>query len=657
MKRPSSCRPSPAQRELQEDTPISTHSRNPDFAQITAERYSRRDILRGGAGAIALGMLATTSLKPLDAQAATPKGFSFDFPPLKHGVDATHHVADGYRADILIRWGDKLLPGAPDFDPNTPSAAAQAMQFGYNNDFTGYLPLPLGSNNSSHGLLCVNHEYTNEEVMFPKGTPDDTRTETEMAAHGHSVVEVERGDSGLWRVVPDSTYARRLSANTTMRISGPAAGHPRLKTADDPTGTYVLGTLNNCAGGVTPWGTVLIAEENINYYFGGAPDTAHPEATNHDRMGIPGKGYDWYKTHKRFDIGLTPNEPNRFGWVVELDPYAPDSMPVKRTALGRFKHEGADNIVNKDGRVVVYCGDDQQFEYLYRFVTAGTYNPDDRKANMQLLDSGTLSAAQFHADGTLTWHPLVWGHGPLTAENGFKSQADVVIEARRAADLMLATPLDRPEDVGPNPKTGKVYVMLTNNSKRTDVQTDAVNSRAANLWGQIVELTAPDGDHAANTFRWDILVRCGNPADPATHAQWGADTGANGWFACPDNCAIDPEGRLWVCTDQGDHWHKTSGSADGVWAVETAGAARGTARMFFRVPVGAEMCGPTFTPDGETLFVAVQHAATDGTTDYAPFGRASTFADPATRWPDFRPGMPPRPSVVAITRKGGGKIA
>ena len=251
---------------------------------------------------------------------------------------------------------------------------------------------------------------------------------------------------------------------------------------------------------------------------------------------------------------------------------------------------------------------------------------------------------------------MVHGEGPLNAENGFNSQADVLIETRRAADLLKATPMDRPEDVEPNPKTGKVYVMLTNNSKRKADNLDGPNSRAANIWGQIVELSPAGGDHAADRADWSVLVRCGNPKDSAVAADWNAATSENGWFACPDNCAVDPEGRLWVTTDQGSNWRKASGTADGVWSLETEGDLRGTGKMFFRVPVGAEMCGPKFTPDGKTLFVAVQHPATDGTKDFPGFERASTFEDPATRWPDFIEGIPPRPSVVVITKDDGGVI-
>ena len=655
--------------ESLEDIPVNP-SQEPTLGDLIHRRFNRRELLKGALGVVAVGTLARLSLGGAAEAASAASGRSssaaasdFAFDEIAHGVDQTHHVAPGYSADILIRWGDPVLKGAPAFDPMAQSTAAQLGQFGYNNDFVGFVPLPFGSDNGDHGLLCVNHEYTDEEVMFPGHGKHDTAfskltpelVDIEMACHGGSVIEVKK-EGGKWRVVKDSRYARRISAlDTAMRVAGPAAGHPRLQTAEDPSGAKVIGTVNNCAGGITPWGTYLMAEENFHYYFMGSLE-GNPEKENYQRYGVPGNRYGWARYHKRFDLNAEPNAGNRYGWVVEVDPLDPDAMPVKRTALGRFKHEGAESIVNKDGRLVVYSGDDQRFEFLYKFVTEGRVDMRNRAANRDLLDAGTLYVARFDADGTLSWLPLVHGQGALTADNGFHSQADVVIEARRAATLLGATPMDRPEDVEPNPVNGKVYVMLTNNSKRKAEAVDAANPRASNIWGHVLELTPDDGDHAATTARWDILVKAGNPADPAAAAMWNPATSGDGWFACPDNCAVDPQGRLWVTTDQGSKWKKASGTADGVWALDTQGTARGTGRMFFRVPVGAEMCGPCFTPDGKTLFVAVQHPATDGTKDFPGFERSSTFEDPATRWPDFKDGMPPRPSVVAITKDDGGVI-
>ncbi|MFD0938870.1 PhoX family protein, partial [Methylobacterium trifolii] len=455
------------------------------------------------------------------ALAAQPEGSPFRFPELPAGSDAHHHVAEGHAAEILIRWGDPVLPGAPTFDPERQSAAAQARQFGYNNDFIGYFPMPGTDDPAAHGLLVVNHEYTNEELMFPGLGRQDGKAafagmtrelaEIEMAAHGGSVLEIRRVD-GRWQIVPDSRFARRITARTPMLMTGPAAGSERLRTGADRQGRHVLGMINNCAGGVTPWGTWLTCEENINYYFQGALPEGSPEARNHKRLGLPGNLYAWGRFDPRFDLAREPNEPNRFGWVVEIDPFDPASVPRKRTAMGRFKHEGAAGIVARDGRYVVFQGDDERFDYVYRFVTRDAVDRANPAANRDILDSGTLSVARFDADGRGTWLPIVHGQGPLTPENGFADQADVLIETRRAADLLGATKMDRPEDVEANPRTGKVYVMLTNNHRRKPEAVDPANPRPDNRFGHIVEIAPDDRDHAAPGFAWEVLLRCGDPA-------------------------------------------------------------------------------------------------------------------------------------------------
>ncbi|MFN4278472.1 MAG: PhoX family protein [Ferrovibrio sp.] len=642
------------------------HSPNPTIEEVVQQRYGRRDVLKGLLAGSAVAALSAGL--PLGAPASAQAAPRFTFTEIAHGADERHHVAPGYDAEVLIRWGDPVMADAPAFNVRAQSAAAQAKQFGYNNDFIGYLPLPLGSRNSERGLLFVNHEYTSEEVMFPgigrqdskdKLFKDMTRNlvEIEMAAHGASVIEVQKNPDGKWSLVGGSPYARRIDGLSTIcEITGPAAGHARMKTKADSTGRRVIGMLNNCAGGLTPWGTVLTAEENFHGYFGGKLEAGHPEERNYKRYEVPGNWYNWGQYFDRFDVTKEPNEANRFGWMVEVDPYDPKSAPKKRTALGRFKHEGAAVVLNSDGRVVLYSGDDERFEYVYKFVTAKRFNPNDRKANFNLLDEGTLYVARYNADGSVDWMPLVHGQGPLTAANGFNSQADILIETRRAADLLGATKMDRPEDIEAHPSNGRVYVMLTNNSRRKADQVDAANPRASNEWGQVVEMVVSNGDHAAAKCQWSLLLQAGNPADPKVGGKFHAATSKDGWFACPDNAAIDPQGRLWITTDQGEAWQKASGTADGVWAVETEGPNRGLSKMFFRVPVGAEMCGPCFTPDGKTLFVAVQHPATDGGEKFTKSGKGSTFEDPATRWPDFQPDMPPRPSVVVITKKDGGLI-
>ena len=642
------------------DGPGHNPTDNRTMGEIIAARFSRRGFLKGSlaVSAIAATVSPIALITADNARAAGGSAFSFD--EVEAGIDENHHVAAGYDADILLRWGDPIFADAPEFDPANQTPEAQAKQFGYNNDYVGYIPL---DGSSEHGLLVVNHEYTNEHLMFPGivtiaegeikvADADKKRVDIEMAAHGGSIVEI-RKDDGKWQVVKDGKLNRRITATTEMQLTGPAAGHDRLKTNADAAGTKVFGTINNCAGGVTPWGTYIMAEENFHGYFAGELPADHPEAANYERVGVPDGTYQWANFYDRFDVSKEPNEPNRFGWIVEVDVQDPNSTPKKRTALGRFKHEGAESIVAQDGRVGFYLGDVERVDYGYQFVTAGKFNPEDRAANMDLLDDGTLYVAKFAEDGSFEWLPLVYGQGPLTAENGFASQADILIETRRAGDLLEATKMDRPEDIQPNAANGKVYVMLTNNTKRKADDLNPANPRAENAFGHIVELIEDGGDFAATKGKWEILLKCGDPSVAEVGASFSTATTANGWFGMPDNCAVDSAGRLWVSTDGNSP--KATGRTDGLWAVDTEGEASATSKLFFRVPIGGELCGPLFTPDDETAFVAVQHPG-DGGEDWEGFRRPSYYEDLSTRWPDFKDDMPVRPAVVAITKQGGGKI-
>jgi secreted PhoX family phosphatase len=639
----------PVEINNEDDSNPSNPSAGPALTDLIQIRLSRRNALKGLMASAALGAIGV-GLNPRGASAAPKLGFT----EIPHAYDENLHIPQGYTAKTLLRWGDPIIAGAPDFDPMKHDAAAQAGQFGYNCDFVHFCPLPEGADASDHGLLVVNHEYTDAHMIFPgfadgKAALEATNAEMaayEQAGHGLSVVEIKKDGAG-WSAVPGSKFNRRITLATEMELVGPAAGNDRLKTSADATGTKVLGTMNNCAGGWTPWGTILSAEENIHQYFGGDP-AATPEAANAKRMGIKGEpSYAWGKFTDRFDISKEPNEPNRFGWIIEVDPYDPASTPKKHTGLGRFKHEAATTVINGDGRLVVYTGDDERFEYIYKFVSTGTYDAAAGRANSALLDEGTLYVAKLDAEGNVTWMPLVFGQGPLTEANGFKSQADVLIEARRAGDLLEATKMDRPEDIETSAETGKVYVVLTKNDKRKAEQVDAANTREKNIWGHIVEMVPPmkDGkaDHAADKFTWSAFIQAGNPKDAAANATYGGEVTDAGWFANPDNVAFDASGRLWISTDGfPDH-----GVHDGLWVTETEGEGRAVTRHFLGCPRGAELCGPAFTPDGKTLFVAIQHPGDED---------GSNFDKPTTRWPDFKDGIPPRPSVVAITKDDGGEI-
>ena len=631
------------------------------LTDLIDRRLTRRDALKGLSAAGAFGLFGGAGLAQAAGTSAVPRS-SLTFEEIQHALDTGHKVAPGYDVQIVVRWGDKVKKDAPEFDPNNLSAAAQLKQFGYDNDFLAFMPLPYGSNSSTRGLLCANHERTSRGIMWaglPAEKPEDKMTqaqaEVEMACQGHDVTEI-RNRQGRWEVVVDSPYNRRFTPyDTGMRVSGPAAGHARMKTKADPAGNWVIGTMNNCAGGKTPWGTVLTGEENFHGYFIGNPEKS-PEAATYKRYGLTGRPwYAWGKWHDRFNVDKEPNEPNRFGWVVEIDPYDTTAPAVKRTALGRVKHEGATTAVSHDGRVAVDNGDDARVEYVYKFVTRDKFNPRTRAANRDLLDNGTLFVARFDADGTLTWLPLVHGQGSLTSANGFHSQADVVIEARRAGDLLGATPMDRPEDIEPNPHSGRVYVVLTYNERRkpaTDPnvreRVNAANTRLDNRYGQIIEIIPPmvggKPDHTATKCKWDFFLLGGDPNNPKHGARYQGAVSANGWLSCPDNIAFDPQGRIWIVTDGQDD---AAGFSDSAYAADTRGPGRGIPRLFFNAPRGAEVCGPEFTPDGKTFFLAIQHPAEE---------KGSTFEKPSTRWPDFKEGVPPRPAVIAITRKDGGVI-
>jgi secreted PhoX family phosphatase len=318
-------------------------------------------------------------------------------------------------------------------------------------------------------------------------------------------------------------------------------------------------------------------------------------------------------------------------------------MPAKHTALGRFRHEAATTVMAKDGRAVVYTGDDGRFEYLYKFVSSGRYDPANRTANLSLLDAGTLYVAKFKDDGTGEWMPLIFGQGPLTPANGFESQADVLIATRRAGDLLKATKMDRPEDVEAQPQTGKVFIVLTNNTRRTPEQVDKANPRPDNKHGHIIELVEAGDEPGATTFHWDLLIACGDPNNPADKAFYQGRTETS-WMSCPDNIAFDDKGRMWVATDGQPATIKYN---DAVYVVEVEGSQRGLAKMFMSGLPGGEVCGPAFTPDNRTFFLAIHHPGE---------GKDSTFARPLSRFPDYKPDMPPRPCVVAIYRNDGGKV-
>jgi len=602
---------------------------------------TRRLLLQGAAAA------TLASALPVRAEMSSTAA-PLDFRSIPLEVTPDHHVAEGYDARVVVRWGDAIKSGAPAFNAGQLTAADQDSMFGFNNDFVGYFPLPKGSRNSDHGLLFVNHEYAAAAEMAPPGTakpePTAALVSLEQAAIGASVVEVVRKD-GAWQFVENSPYARRVTSTTPISVAGPVAGHARLHTSADPDGRRVLGTLANCAGGKTPWGTALSAEENFHLYFSGDAPAGHPDSERLFLAQVTGGKVDrmsWGKFDKRFDVSQEPNEANRFGWMVEVDPYDPKAEPVKRTALGRFRHEAASVVINHDRRIVVYLGEDRVWGFVFRFVSEGRYDAAKGVANGKLLDRGTLYVARFE-EHKLVWIPLVHGRGRLTAENGFHSQADVLIDAREAAKAVGGTPMDRPEDIEASPVTGHIFVNLTRNNDRKEVHIDFANPRPENEDGHVLELTPPKRsgvlDHAADEFKWSVFLIAGTREDGG---QYGSPEAAV--LSGPDNFAFDPQGRLWIATDNRRWSQHLNPIPNGLYGCQAEGPDRAVTRFFYNVPAGAEMCGPEFTPDGQTLFVAVQHP----TEELDP--------KPTKSWPDFVEGVPGRPSIVAITRKGGGMV-
>ena len=650
-------------------------SGNAYFGDVLAAAISRRGLLKGGAAAaLVLGAGASLTGKATPAAAA---GLPLGFTPVPANTVDDVILPDGYAYDVLIRWGDPLFDRSPTFQFGDQTARAQRQQFGYNCDYVGFLPIT-----PHRGLLFVNHEYTNTELMFRHWNPQATNprqreiVDIELAAHGATVLEIVRdSDRGRWRYVRGGRYNRRLTATTPMRLTGPAAGHPLLRTSADRTGRAVRGMLSNCAGGTTPWGTFLSAEENFDQYFVNAGESPPRVRAIHQRYGIkagiPEAGHRrWDRFYSRFDLAKAPNEALRFGWVVEVDPFDPDFVPRKRTALGRMKHEGAEISMTEDNRPVAYMGDDERYEYAYKFVSSRRMRDGDsgeaRRHNLSLLDHGTLYVARFDGDssdgqidgtgrrpgdgrfdGTGRWIKLVSGDRSFVEG---MSAAEVLINTRAAADTVGATKMDRPEDFVRHPGTGKVYLALTNNRRRTPAEVDeanpvSLNERAddgstanvGNKYGHIIELIENNDRPEAVTFRWNIFMLCGNPQDPHTYFA-GYDRSQVSPISAPDNLTFDEAGNLWIATDG---MPDSLGVHDGFFACPIRGEERGHVQRFLSLPIGAEACGPLITPDQQTIFCAVQHP---GEVDGA------SPDNPASTWPD---GNQPRPSVVSIWKATG----
>ena len=623
----------------------SNPSDNDHFSDVLAINLRRRQLLQGGLSLAATTLLAGTAgcarrlAKP---EAAPVLGFQAVAASMLDAV----RVPPGYSVQVLYGWGDPISDG-PAMQPDaSDSAELQLQQAGMHHDGMHFFPFP-GKNN--HGLLVMNHEYTDDGLLHVGGMMPWTveKVAKSKAAHGVSVIEVTL-EKNEWKIVRPSRFARRITADTPMKLSGPAAGSNAMKTPQDPSGTRVFGTFANCANGFTPWGTYLTCEENWNFYF-----TKEKEkiTASEKRYGINHKliDYRWYEHDARFDLDQTPNEANRFGWVVEIDPFDPTSIPVKQTALGRIKHECAAVTLAADNRVVVYTGDDEAFEYIYKFVSRDRFDPVNPKARRDLLGHGTLYVAKFNGDGSGDWLELTHGKNGLSVANGFADQADVLVRTRMAGDQVGATKMDRPEWIAIHPNSGEVFVTCTNNTKRTTENVNAANPRVDNSFGHIVSWLEANGDAASGAFHWNIFVACGDPALTPEHKKGNIKGDI---FASPDGLCFDPFGRLWIGTDVFvTAMNKGEYAGFGNNQLLAADTRSGEIKRFMTGPVGCEITGPVFAPDGKSLFVNIQH----------PGENPAMRADPAnaksySNWPDGDKGNKPRSATIVIRKDDGGVI-
>ncbi|MFJ6028604.1 PhoX family protein [Pseudarthrobacter sp. NPDC092424] len=646
-------------------------SSNSYFRDIASATMSRRAALGfGAAGALAV-VLGGAVTSPEAANAAglskaAKEGFAKSklqfsaIPSVDAMVDAVT-VPEGFTWKPVIRWGDPMFNDAPVFDINNQTVEAQEKQFGYNNDYTDILEIP--GSKGRRAVMFSNHEYTNDALMFPPTMPAEQVRAIGQAAHGLSVVELERQNKNQpWTYVKGAGLNRRYLNSTVYELTGPAAGSALVKTVEDPAGRFIKGTLGNCAGGTTPWGTILSGEENFQGYF-----VSEGTSAGDKRYGLTSKATarQWELDDPRFDTRNAgyENESNRFGYIVEVDPFDPTSTPKKHSSLGRFKHEGANVIIAESGHVVAYSGDDERFDYLYKFVSKDKYIEGDRKHNMTLLSAGNLYVARFTGnspaaeidgtgnvpadgafDGVGEWLPLVVDG--KSAVPGM-SVEEVLVYTRLAADKVGPTKMDRAEDVQPSLHTGKVYVACTNNSARgtgTKEGATEVNPRNQNRDGHIVEITET-GDQTSTRFTWNLLMVCGDPAQGDVTYFSGFPVDQVSPISCPDNLAFDSVGNLWISTDGAP---SGIGRADGLFKVTLDGAERGKVEQFLAVPRDAETCGPIIHDEERHVFVAVQHPGEDGSFEQ----QLSFFPDyvPAGTTPAPGQARAPRPSVIQVFR-------
>ncbi len=608
--------------ELQRPAPETT-----DFDAVIDAAMSRRGflgrmlVLGSGAAVMGAGMLRSTT-------ALAENATDFGFKPIDIATDFDIHVPEGYQWKTVARWGDKLFSDAPEFADGHGLEGSDRI-FGENTDGMELF------NVDGREVIAVNHEYVNPKINIAStDTYTGDEIQTLMNLQGVTVMEVAMGEDG-YSVVVDSPLNRRIHHNTPMTIAGPAAGHDMLKTADDPEGTTVLGTMNNCGSGRTLWGTYLTCEENFNGYFG-STDADLELSEDFKRYGIGTSSRYQYETlQARYDISQTPNEPYRFGYIVEIDPADPTSTPVKRTALGRFKHENAAMTQANDGRIVVYMGDDERGEFMYKYVSDATWS--EGESTEGLLDNGRLFAAKFNTDGTGEWLAL-------TPEATGMDAAMIAILTRQAASAVQATTMDRPEWVAVSPTLAEAYCCLTNNSRRTEGFTNkggdlaepvagSPNPREENRYGQIVRWRPEGGDHGAVDFTWDLYVMAGNPVVGLGDYAGSENVTEGNMFNSPDGMQVDSKGLVWIQTD-GDDSNEGAFTGMGNNQMLVGHPETGEIARFMTGPNGSEVTGLTWNTDRTVAFVGIQH--------------------PGGSWPDGA--GKPRSSVIAVWREDGAAV-
>ena len=677
------------------DEPQISYTDNRTFASVLDARLARRTVLKSTAGAAALGFMSLGLAGCLDSSSSSSRrspgagegegGPLVTFKAVPTSESDEIIVPEGYSYQVILPWGTPITGSMPAFDlANT--GEEQGMQMGSHHDGMHFFPIegeePF-EGSSDEGLLVMNHEYVEPRFMhldhigqelgsgavIMKGdVRDRDQALKEINAHGVSVVHIRKRSDNRWELV-QSDYNRRITGRTHMELAGPVRGSDLVRTKYSPDGIATRGTLNNCAMGVTPWNTYMAAEENWAGYFRNRDAEIPREHANYGirandsryRWALAEGGEDEFIRFDATSTGASAtedyrNEPNCFGWMVEIDPFDPDSTPIKRTTLGRFGHEGVVFGPAIEGQpVVCYSGDDSTNQFIYKFVSEQPFQKGVTDGS--ILDTGILYVAKFNDDGSGEWLPLVYGQNGLDAGNGFRDQADVLVNTRLAAGLMGATPMDRPEWGAVDPNNGDVYFTLTNNSGRSEP--NGANPRTQNRHGHIIRWQEANGDHASTTFDWDIFIFGGDAGESGQANLAGKDANgdaltADNLLSSPDGLWIDKDSRVWIQTDIGEG-NQNSGVFEvfGNNAMLCADPATGEMRRFLTGPIGQEVTGVITTPDQKTMFINIQHPG--ATTTPQEWAAGQRYV--RSTWPDRNPvRVPPRSATVVIWKDDGGVI-